>query len=58
MDFDDVVRTIGNGRRACIGFGKSLDAGNPALDAVKNALKSPLFIEDIGKAKKFFLSLS
>lgn len=55
MDFDDVVRTIGNGGCACIGFGTSLDAENPALDAVKNALQSPLFIEDIRHAGKVLL---
>ncbi len=55
MDFVEILRTIGNCGRACIGFGESLDAGNPALDAVKKALKSPLFIEDIGKAKKVLL---
>ena len=52
MDIADVRDTIGNFGRACIGFGKSLDS---PLDAVKKALKSPLFIEDIGKAKKILL---
>ena len=55
MDFAEIPRTIGNFGRACIGFGESLDAGNPALDAVKKALKSPLFIEDIRHAKKALL---
>ena len=55
MDILDVIDTIGNCGKACIGFGKSLDAENPALDAVKKALKSPLFIEDIRKAKKILL---
>lgn len=55
MDFADVARTIGNGGRACIGFCTSLDAENPALDAVKNALQSPLFLEDIRHAKKVLL---
>ena len=55
MDFADVVGTIGNRGRACIGFGESLDAENNSLQAVKNALKSPLFIEEIGKAKKAVL---
>ena len=55
MDILDVIDTIGNFGKACIGFGKSLDAENPALDAVKKALQSPLFIEDIGKAKKILL---
>ena len=55
MDMTDVRDTIENFGKACIGFGKSLDAGNPELDAVRKALKSPLFIEDIGKAKKILL---
>ena len=55
MDILDVIDTIGNFGKACIGFGKSFDAENPALDAVKKALQSPLFIEDIGKAKKILL---
>ena len=55
MDFTDVVTTLENQGRACIGFGESLDAENNSLAAVKNALKSPLFIEDIGKAKKCLL---
>ena len=55
MDFADVVGTIGNCGRACIGFGESLDAENNSLQAVKNALKSSLFIEDIRKAKKALL---
>ena len=55
MDFDDVVRTIGNGGRACIGFGESLDAENAPLAAVKNALQSPLFVEDIRRARKVLL---
>ena len=55
MDFVEIPRTIGNAGKACIGFGESLDAGNPELDAVRKALKSPLFIEDIGKAKKILL---
>lgn len=55
MDFTEIPRTIGNCGKACIGFGESLDAGNPALDATKKALQSPLFIEDIGKAKKALL---
>ena len=57
-DFGDVVRTISNGGRACIGFGVSLDAENNSIQAVKNALQSPLFIEDIGKAKKGLLVFS
>ena len=55
MGFEIVVDKIGNFGKACIGFGESLDAENPALDAVKKALKSPLFIEDIAKAKKCLL---
>ena len=55
MDFVEIPRIIGNAGRACIGFGESLDAENPALAAVKKALKSPLFIEEIGKAKKVLL---
>ena len=55
MSFEIVVDKIGNFGKACIGFGESLDAENPALDAVKKALKSPLFIEDIAKAKKCLL---
>ncbi len=46
---------IGNFGKACIGFGESLDAENNSLQAAKNALKSPLFIAEIGKAKKIFL---
>ena len=56
LDFADVVATLKNGGRACIGFSKSVDAENNSLVAVKNALKSPLFIEDIGKAKKVLLA--
>ena len=52
MDIVDFIETIGNFGRACIGFGESF---NSPLDAVKNALQSPLFIEDIGKAKKVLL---
>ena len=55
MDFAEIPRTIGNFGKACIGFGESLDTENPALDAVKKALKSPLFIEDIRHAKKALL---
>ena len=55
MDFIDVVEKLENQGRACIGFGESLDAENNSLAAVKNALKSPFFIEDIGKAKKGLL---
>ncbi|MBQ6296295.1 MAG: hypothetical protein IJK81_01120 [Selenomonadaceae bacterium] len=55
MDFAEIPRTIGNFGKACIGFGESLDTENPALDAVKKALKSPLFIEDIRHAKKTLL---
>ena len=55
MAFESVVEMIGNFGKACIGFGESLDAENNSLQAVKNALKSPLFIEDIGKAKKTLL---
>ena len=55
MDILDVIDTIGKFGKACIGFDESLDAENPALDAVKKALKSPLFIEDIRKAKKILL---
>lgn len=55
MDIIDVMETIGNFGRACIGFGESLDAENAPLVAVKNALQSPLFIEDIGKAQKVLL---
>ena len=55
MDFVEIPRTIENFGKACIGFGENLDAGNPALDAVKKALKSPLFIEDIRHAKKVLL---
>ena len=57
MDATDVTKCIGNFGKACIGFGESqsLDAENAPLDAVKKALKSPLFIEDIGKAKKALL---
>ena len=49
------METIGNFGRACIGFCESLDAENNYLAAVKNALQSPLFIEDIGKAQKVLL---
>ncbi len=55
MDFIDVVAMLENQGRACIGFGESLDAENNSLAAVKNALKSPLFIEAVGKAKKGLL---
>lgn len=55
MDFTEIPRMIGNFGRACVGFGESLDAENNSLQAVKNALKSPLLIEDIGKAKKALL---
>lgn len=51
LDFADVKVTLANGGRACVGF----DAENNSLHAVKNALKSPLFIEDIGKAEKALL---
>ncbi len=57
-DICDVATATGNGGKACIGFGESLDAENNSLQAVKNALKSPLFIEDIRHAKKFCLSSS
>jgi cell division GTPase FtsZ len=57
-DFAELPRTIGNFGRACIGFGTSLDAENNSIQAVKNALQSPLFIEDIGKAKKGLLVFS
>lgn len=55
MDFADVVETIGNFGKAYIGFGESLADENPALDAVKKALQSPLFIDDIRHAKKVLL---
>jgi len=55
MGLEIVIEVLGNRGRACIGFGESLDAENNSLQAVKNALKSPLFIEDIGKAKKALL---
>lgn len=55
MDILDFMDTIGNFGRACIGFGESLDAENNSLAAVKNALQYPLFVEDIGKAKKGLL---
>ncbi|MBR4382378.1 MAG: hypothetical protein IKP64_02350, partial [Selenomonadaceae bacterium] len=54
-DLVDVATVTGNGGRACIGFGESLDAENNSLQAVQNALKSPLFIEDIRHAKKILL---
>ena len=54
-DICDVATATGNGGKACIGFGESLDAENNSLQAVKNALKSPLFIEDIRHAKKILL---
>ena len=54
-DLVDVATVTGNCGRACIGFGESLDAENNSLQAVKNALKSPLFIEDIRHAKKILL---
>ena len=55
MDFADVSEAMKNVGRACIGFGESLDAENNALQAVKNALKSPLFIGEIRHAKKVLL---
>lgn len=56
VDATDVTECIGrNFGKACIGFGESIDAENAPLDAVKKALKSSLFIEDIGKAKKVLL---
>ena len=55
MGFEAITRTIGNFGRACVGFGESLDSENNSLQAVKNALNSSLFIEDIGKAKKALL---
>lgn len=54
-DICDVATATGNGGKACIGFGESLNAENNSLQAVKNALKSPLFIEDIRHAKKILL---
>ncbi len=55
MDFAEIPRTIGNFGRACIGFGTSLDAENNSIQAVKNALQSPLFLEDVRHAKKALL---
>lgn len=55
MDILDVTDTIGNFGRACIGFGENLDAENAPIAAVKNALQSPLFIEDIRHAGKVLL---
>jgi len=54
-DILDVATVTGNCGKACIGFGESLDAENNSLQAVKNALKSPLFIEDIRHAKKILI---
>ena len=55
MDFDDVSETMANCGKACVGFGESRDAENNSLQAVKNALKSPLFIGEIRHAKKVLL---
>lgn len=55
MDFADVMATIGNVGKACIGFGESFDNEKAALAAVKKALKSPLFTEEIRKAKRSLL---
>ena len=56
LDFADVISTLANCGRACVGFAEqSLAAENNSLAAVKNALKSPLFIEDIRQAKKCLL---
>lgn len=51
LDFADVKATLKNRGRACVGFAEE----NNSLIAVKNALKSPLFIEDIRQAKKCLL---
>lgn len=51
LDFADVKATLKNRGRACVGFAEE----NDSLAAVKNALKSPLFIEDIRRAKKSLL---
>lgn len=51
LDFADVKATLKNRGRACVGFAEE----NNSLAAVKNALKSPLFIEDIRRAKKSLL---
>lgn len=51
LDFADVKATLENRGRACVGFAEE----NNSLAAVKNALKSPLFIEDIRQAKKCLL---
>lgn len=56
LDFATVVATLKNCGRACVGFAEQrLDAENNSLAAVKKALKSPLFIEDIRQAKKCLL---
>ena len=56
LDFVDVKATLKNRGRACVGFAEQrLDAENNSLAAVKKALKSPLFIEDIRQAKKCLL---
>ena len=51
LDFADVKATLENRGRACVGFAEE----NNSLAAVKKALKSPLFIEDIRQAKKCLL---
>ena len=51
LDFADVKATLKNRGRACVGFAEE----NNSLAAVKNALKSPLFIEEIRRAKKCLL---
>ena len=51
MDFAEIPRTLENVGRIYIGFSESLDAENNSLAAVKKALQSPLFLEDIRKAK-------
>ncbi|MBR3745464.1 MAG: hypothetical protein IKN27_00705 [Selenomonadaceae bacterium] len=51
MDFAEIPRTLENVGKIYVGFGESLDAENNSLAAVKKALKSPLFLEDISKAK-------
>ena len=56
LDFADVIARLGNCGRACVGFAEQrLDAENNSLAAVKKALQSPLFIEDIRQAKKCLL---
>lgn len=51
MDFAEIPRTPENVGRIYVGFGESLDAENNSLAAVKKALQSPLFLEDISNAK-------